>query len=49
MGLTETFLNKNYPSNLIEINGFHHERKNRVERHSGGILAYIKNGTKYKK
>ena len=49
MGLTETFLNKNYPSNLIEINGFHHERKDRVERHGGGILAYIKNGTKYKR
>ena len=42
IGLTETFLKKNYPSNLIEINGFQYERKDRVERHGGGILAYIK-------
>ena len=42
MGLTETFLNKNYPSNPIEIDGFNHERK--VE----SVKALLRHSSRHK-
>ena len=51
-GLCETFLTKEVSEDLIEIEGFYLERKDRCEtqdKSGGGIVAYISNSLNYKR
>ena len=52
-GVCETFLNKTVNDEIITINGFTHERKDREactdisSNNGGGILIYLREGLDY--
>ena len=47
-GICETFLSESVPNDLLNINGFSFERRDRG-REGGGILVYIANSISYKR
>ena len=49
LGLCETFLNNDIPDELISIDGFNFERKDRKGKSGGGILVYISQLLNYKR
>ena len=50
LGLCETFLNENTDDNVLSIDGFTFERRDRDDgRSGGGILVYVSNQISYKR
>ena len=49
LGLCETFLDDQVDSNLLQIDGFSFERKDRDGKSGGGLLLYISNSINYKR
>ena len=49
LGLCETFLNDDILNNELQVKGFKFERKDRNNKHGGGLLVYIKNDLSYKR
>ena len=49
LGLCETFLDSSVSNDLLHIDGFEFERKDRDGRSGGGILMYIANDINYKR
>lgn len=47
LGLCETFLHEQIPDNIIVVNNFNIERKDRTGKRGGGILVYISNSLTY--
>ena len=49
MGLCETFLNIQVDNNILNIDGYDFERRDREGKSGGGILVYISNMLNYKR
>ena len=49
LGLCETFLNDHVDDNVLSIDGFNFERRDRDGGSGGGILVYVSNQISYKR
>ena len=49
LGICETFLNSEVPNELITVDGFNFERKDREGKSGGGILVYLSQSLNYKR
>ena len=46
-GVTETWLSDTVPPSITTIDGYSCERRDRVEKKGGGVLAYIRENIPY--
>ena len=49
LGLCETFLNDSISDNMLKIDNYSFERKDREGKKGGGIVVYIANNVTYKR
>ena len=47
--VTETWLEEDKPDNIVNIENYRLERRDRIERTGGGVCFFIKKGIQYKR